>query len=69
MWLYAIRFVTFKVSVNAFSLLYSKLLHAKLSLFVFGAPFAELHWQVINICSCFIPGYCLSVVTLAWLSG
>ena len=37
MWLYALRFVTCNVSVDAFSLLYSKLLIAKLSLFVCGA--------------------------------
>ena len=37
MCLCALRFVTRKVSVDAFSLLYSKLLIAKLSLFVFGA--------------------------------
>ena len=37
MWLSALRFVSGKVSVDAFSLLYSKLLMAKLSLFVFGA--------------------------------
>ena len=56
MWFYALRFVTCKVSVDAFSLLYSKLLLAKLSLFVFGgATFADLHWQFISICSCFIP--------------
>ena len=34
MWRYALRFVTCKVSVDAFSLFYSKLLSAKLSLFV-----------------------------------
>ena len=33
MWIYALRFVTCKVTVDAFSLLYSKLLLAKLSLF------------------------------------
>ena len=42
MWLYALQFVTCKVSVDAFSLLYSKLLIAKLSLFVFVA---ESHSQ------------------------
>ena len=51
MWLYALRFVTCKVSVDAFSLYCFKLLFAKLSLFVFGA---ELHWQFDSICSCFI---------------
>ena len=61
LWLYALRFVTYKGSVDAFSLLYSKLLLAKLSLFVFGA---EWHWQFISICSCFIRDYCLSVVKL-----
>ena len=65
MWLYALRFVTCKVSVDAFSLLYSKLLLAKLSLFVFGATFADWQWQFISICSCFIRDQCLSVVKLA----
>ena len=54
MWLYALRFVTCKVSVDALSLLYFKLLLAKLCLFVFGAYFAERHWQFISICSCCI---------------
>ena len=67
--LYALQFVACKVSVDGFSLLYSKLLHAKLSLFVFGANFAESHWQVIMISSCFIRELCLSVAKLAWLSG
>ena len=53
MWLYALGFVTCKVSVDV-SLFHSKLLHAKLSLFVFGSIFAELDWQLISICSCFI---------------
>ena len=48
-------------------MLYSKLLLAKLSLLVFGATFAEWHWQFISICSCFIRDECLSVVKLAWL--
>ena len=52
MWLYALRFDTRKFSVDAFSLLYYKLLLAKLCLFVFGATFAEWHWQFISICSC-----------------
>ena len=43
-WLYALRFVTCKVSVDVFSLLYSKLLLAKLCLLLFGATFADLHW-------------------------
>ena len=34
MWLYALRFVTCKVIVDVFCLLYSKLMIAKLSLFV-----------------------------------
>ena len=37
MWLYALRLVKCKVSVDGFSLLYSKLLHANLNLFVFGS--------------------------------
>ena len=49
MWLYALRIAASKVSVDAFVLLYSKLLHAKLSLFVFDALFAELHWHVIKV--------------------
>ena len=67
MLLYALRFVISKLSVDAFSLLYSKLLHAKLSLFVFGAHFAESLWQVISIFSCFIRDYYLSVVRLEWI--
>ena len=43
MWLYALRFVTYKISVDAFSVLLSKLLIAKLSLFAFGATFVEWH--------------------------
>ena len=35
MWFYALRFVSCKLGVDAFSFLYFKLLHAKLSLFVF----------------------------------
>ena len=54
MWLYVFRFVACKVSVGAFSLLYSKLLLAKLCLFVFGATFAESHSNLISIGSCFI---------------
>ena len=50
-WLYALRFVTWKVSVSAVSLLFPNLLFAKLSLIVFGA---ESHWQFVSICSCFI---------------
>ena len=42
MWFYdAFRFVASKVSVDDLSLLYSKLLLAKLCLYVFGATFAE----------------------------
>ena len=36
------------------SVFYSKLLLAKLSLFVFGASFAKSHWQFISTCSCFV---------------
>ena len=67
-WLYALRFVTCKVSVDAFSFSYSKLLLAKLCLFAFGATFAEWHWQFISIRSCFIRDYCLSMVERPWLS-
>ena len=49
--LYVLRFVTCKVSVDAVSLLYSKLLIAKSSIFVFGV---ESHWQFVSICNCFI---------------
>ena len=52
----ALRFVTCKVSVDAFSFLYSQLLLAKLSLLVFGATLAEKQWQYISLCSCFIRG-------------
>ena len=38
MWIYALRFVT----LDVFSLLYSNLINAKLSLFVLGATFDEL---------------------------
>ena len=34
-----------------------------------GATFAELLWQFIGICSCFIRDLCLSVVKRAWLIG
>ena len=33
--------------MHAFSLLYSKLLLAKLNIFVFGAPFAASHWEFV----------------------
>ena len=39
-WLYAFQMITCKFSVGAFNLLYSKLLLAKLRLFVSGATFA-----------------------------
>ena len=55
MWLYAVRFVTCKVSVDAFRL-YSNLFLAKLSLFEFGVTFAEWHWQFICMFSCLIRG-------------
>ena len=47
MWLYVLRFDTCKVSVDAFSLCYSKLILAELCLFVFGANFVEPHRQFI----------------------
>ena len=53
-WLYVFDFFTCKVSVDAFSFLYSKLLPAKLCLFAFVATFAASHWQFISICSYFI---------------
>ena len=43
MLLYALQFVTCKVCVDAFRLLYSKLSLEILSLFIFGASFAEWH--------------------------
>ena len=59
MWLYAVRFVTCNVCVDVFSLSHSKLLLAKLYLFVFGATGAELHWQFISICSSlFVTSFC-----------
>ena len=65
MWLYALRFVSCNVCVNAFIFLYSKIFIAKLSLFVIGA---ESHWQFISMCSCFVRDWCLSVVERTWLS-
>ena len=35
-------------------MIYSKLLLAKLCLFVFGATFAASNWKFVSICSCFI---------------
>ena len=67
LWFYSLQFVINKVIVDAFSLLSSKFLLAKLSLFVYGAIFAELHWQFISICSCFTDDKCLSAVKLPWL--
>ena len=58
-------FFAYKVNVDAFSMLYYKLL--QYVILVFGATFAEWHWQFISICSCFIRDECLSVVKLAWL--
>ena len=69
MWLYVLRFVINKVSMDAFNVLHSKFLLAKLSLFVFGATFAESIWQLISIFSCYVGDKYLSVVKLAWLSG
>ena len=51
MWLYALQFVACEVIVDAFNWLYSKLLPAKLCLFVFGATFVESHWQFFSVCS------------------
>ena len=60
---YAFQFVTCKVSVDAFSLLYPKLLLAKLCLFEFGATFAELYWQFISmVAALFVTSVC------RWLS-
>ena len=67
MWLNALRFVTCKVIVDAFSLLYSKLLLTKLSLFGFCAIFADSHGQFISICSYLIRNLCLSVIELEWI--
>ena len=54
--------------MDAFSLLYSKFLLAKLCQFVFDSTSAESHWQFFSIRSCFIGDKCLSVVKRAWLS-
>ena len=43
LWHYVFQFVTCKIRVDTFSLLYSKFLLAKLCLFVFGAIFAAYH--------------------------
>ena len=51
MWLCALPFVPSKVSVDAFILLYYKLLLAKLIQFVFGAKFADWYCRLISICS------------------
>ena len=48
MLLYVLQFITRKVSMDAFSLVYSKLLLAELRLFVFDAT-ASWHWQFILI--------------------
>ena len=48
-WFYALRFVTCKVSVFAFSLLYFKLSLAKLSLFVFGALFVTSVCRLLSL--------------------
>ena len=53
MWFVTLRFVSCKITVDAFSLLFFKLLIAKLCLSVVGATSAELHWLFISICSCF----------------
>ena len=50
-WFYAFRFVSWKFRVDAFSLLYSNLCIVKLCLYVIGANFAALHWQLISNCS------------------
>ena len=53
-WLYAYQFITCKVSVEAFSLLYANLFHAKLCLSIIGVTLAASNWQFISIYSCFI---------------
>ena len=40
------------------SLLYSKLLHAKLCLFVFDGILTASHWHIISICNCFVASFC-----------
>ena len=52
-WIYALRFVACKISVDV-RLFYFKLLDAKVSPFAFRATFAEMNWQVHSICSCVI---------------
>ena len=49
----AFQFFTCKVRVGAFNLLYTKLLLAKLCLFVFGATFVASHRQFISM-GCFV---------------
>ena len=63
------RLLQGKVSVDAFSLLYAKMILAKFCLLVFDATFAELFWQFISICRSFIRDLRLSVVKRAWPSG
>ena len=67
-WLYAFLFITCKVSVDAFRLLYSYLFLQN-CLFVTGASFAESHWQFLafSVCSFFVREFCLSVVKRTWL--
>ena len=48
-WLNALRFVSCKVGVFAFSLLYFKLSFAKLSLFVFGALFVTSVCRLLSL--------------------
>ena len=54
------------VWVDAFSLLYSKLLHAKLCLFVFGITFAASHSHFISLCCWFISDYVLLIAKNSW---
>ena len=53
MWLmfYAFECISCKASMITLILLDSKLLLAKLCLFVFAATFNALDWQLISICS------------------
>ena len=57
------------VWVDAFSLLYSKLLHAKLCLFVFGITFAASHSHFISLCCWFISDYVLLIAKSSWPRG
>ena len=57
--IYSLQFVTCESSVDAFSLLYSESLLVKLSLFLFGATFAELLGNLLaHVAALFLTSVC-----------